>query len=50
VGGGYLVLDEGVKDFLGRDGLVVIQVVLLVDVKTLNCGFISTRNMQLETT
>jgi len=24
--GGYLVLDEGVKGFVGKDGLVVIQI------------------------
>ena len=41
VGGGYLVLDEGVKDFVGKDGLVIIQMVsscvFLVDLKPLNC-------------
>jgi len=41
VGGGYLVLDEGVKDFVGKDGFVVIQLVsgclFFVDVKPLNC-------------
>jgi len=26
LGGGYLVLDEGVKDFVGKDDLVVIQI------------------------
>jgi hypothetical protein len=41
VDGGYLVLDEGVKDFVGKDGLVVIQMVsgcvFFVDVKPLDC-------------
>jgi len=26
VGGGYLVLDKGVKNFVGKDGLFVIQI------------------------
>jgi len=41
VGGGYWVLDEGVKDFVGKDGLVVIQTVsgcvFFVDVKPIDC-------------
>jgi hypothetical protein len=41
VGGGYLVLYEGVRDFVGKDGVVVIQMVsgcvFLVNVKSLNC-------------
>ena len=41
VGGGYLVLYEGVKDFVAKDGVVFIQLVsccvFLVNVKSLNC-------------
>jgi len=40
VGGVYLVLYEGVKDFVGKDGVVVIQMVsgcvFLVNVKCLS--------------
>jgi len=41
VGGGYLVLYEGVKDFVGKDGVVIIQMasgyMFPVNVKPLNC-------------
>ena len=40
MGGGCLVLYEGVKDFVGKDGMVVIQTVsgcvFLVNIKPLN--------------
>lgn len=40
-GGVYLVLYEGVKDFVGKDSVVIIQMVFvcvfLVYVKPLNC-------------
>jgi len=40
-GGVYLVLYEGVKDFVGKDSVVIIQMVsgcvFLVNVKLLNC-------------
>ena len=41
VGRGYLVIYEGVKDLVGKDGVVIIQMVsgcvFLVNVKPLNC-------------